>query len=180
MKQYFFLYFTSQLQKILLFLIIILFTFSTGKQSRQSITTEIISKSAKVLAPIRVSSAQINLQQDTFILIINELFRLRNEHKADSLEKFYSDIVLAYMKYLRNVPRKEITRSDKQFWKRHPKNKFVMTSPVQIKVEAGITKAIVIGKEYPDGSNYQYERIEIKFDRNKKINSFRAVNIKGP
>jgi hypothetical protein len=110
--------------------------------------------------------------------IVHELFRLRNEHKADSAEQFFADTVRVYMKYLRNVPRKTITRSDKDFWKTHPNNKFEMTAPVQIIIRAGITTAIVIGKEYLDGASFQYERIEIQFDRNKKINYFRGIKLK--
>ena len=58
------------------------------------------------------------------ITIVNELFRLRNEHKADSAELLYADTVMVYMKYLRNIPRRVITKADKSFWKAHPKNKF--------------------------------------------------------
>jgi hypothetical protein len=53
-----------------------------------------------------------------------------------------------------------------------------MTAPVQITTRAGITTAIVIGKEWLDGISFQYEKIEIKFDRNKKINSFRGFKWK--
>jgi len=117
-------------------------------------------------------------QEKTEIKIVHELFRLRNEHKADSAEQYYADTVRVYMKYLRNVPRKMITQSDKNFWKAHPKNKFEITAPVQITVLAGITTATIIGKEYLDGAAFQYEKIEIKFDRNKKINSFRGFKWK--
>ena len=169
MNQYF-LYVPTQLQRAWLFLIIIIFSSFISGQPSWVVRNEIV-KNNNYSAQNDYPALQIDLSQDTFISIITELFRLRNEHKADSLEKFYADTVLVYMKYLRNIPRKEITRSDKQFWKRHPKNKFVMTRPVEIRVESGITRAIVIGKEYPDGGSYGYERIEIKFDRNKKINS---------
>ncbi len=117
-------------------------------------------------------------QERTEITIVHELFRLRNEHKADSAEQYFADTVRVYMKYLRNVPKKTITRTDKSFWKTHPKNKFEMTAPVQITVVAGITTATIIGKEYLDGTAFQYEKIEIKFDRNKKINSFRGFKWK--
>jgi hypothetical protein len=112
------------------------------------------------------------------IKIVYDLFRLRNEHKADSAEQYFADTVLVYMKYLRNIPRKKITQSDKSFWKAHPKNKFEITAPVKITVVAGITTASIIGKEYLDGTTFQYEKIEIKFDRNKKINSFRGFKLK--
>lgn len=117
-------------------------------------------------------------QERPEIKIVHELFRLRNEHKADSAEQYYADTVLVYMKYLRNVPRKMITESDKSFWKAHPKNKFEITAPVRITVVAGITMATIIGKEYLDGAAFQYEKIEIKFDRDKKINSFRGFKWK--
>lgn len=117
-------------------------------------------------------------QEREEIKIVNELFRLRNEHKADSAEQYFADTVLLYMKYLRNVPKKEITKADKIFWKAHPKNRFEMTAPVQVTTVAGITTAIVIGKEYLDGTTFQYERIEIKFDRNNKINHFRGFRLK--
>lgn len=117
-------------------------------------------------------------QERPEITIVHELFRLRNEHKADSAEQYYADTVRVYMKYLRNVSRKMITQSDKSFWRAHPKNKFEITAPVQITVVAGITTAIIIGKEYPDGKDFEYERIEIKFDRDKKINSFRGFKWK--
>lgn len=110
--------------------------------------------------------------------IIQELFRLRNEHKADSVEKLYSDTVLIYMKFLKNIPRKKITQVDKLFWKMHPANKFEITGPVQIKTIKGIVTAVIFGKEYLDGISFKKERIEITFDRNKKINSFRGFSVK--
>ncbi len=116
-------------------------------------------------------------QEPAEIKIVHELFRLRNEHKADSAEQYFADTVKVYMKYLRNVPRKVITRSDKSFWKAHPKNKFEMTAPVQLTTRGGITTAIITGKEYLDGAAFKYERIEIKFDRAKKINSFRGFTL---
>jgi hypothetical protein len=116
-------------------------------------------------------------QERVEIKIVHELFRLRNEHKADSAEQYFADTVQVYMKYLKNVPKKTITRSDKNFWKDHPKNKFEMTAPVQITTRAGITTATIIGKEYLDGAAFQYEKIEIKFDRYKKINSFRGFKL---
>jgi len=117
-------------------------------------------------------------QEKAEMKIVYELFRLRNEHKADSAEQYYADTVRVYMKYLRNIPRKLITRSDKSFWKAHPKNKFEITAPVQIARVAGITIATVFGKEYLDGSTFQFEKIEIKFDRNKKIYSYRGFKWK--
>ncbi len=113
-------------------------------------------------------------QQGPELKIIHELFRLRNEHKADSAEQYFADTVKVYMKYLRNIPKSIITRSDKNFWKAHPKNKFEMTAPVEIKTIGGIVTAIVYGNEYPDGASFQQERIEIKFDKNKKINYYRG------
>ncbi len=117
-------------------------------------------------------------QERVEIKIVHDLFRLRNEHKADSAERYFADTVQVYMKYMRNVPRQKITQSDKSFWKAHPKNRFEMTEPVKITDKAGITTATIIGKEYLDGSDYKYERIEIKFNRNKKIFSYRGFNIK--
>ncbi|MEQ1676228.1 MAG: hypothetical protein ABL876_05995 [Chitinophagaceae bacterium] len=110
--------------------------------------------------------------------IVHELFRLRNEHKADSAAHYFADTVRVYMKYLRNVPKRVVTQSDKNFWKAYPNNKFEITAPVQIVQKAGITTAIITGKEYLDGTSFQYERIEIKFDRNKKIYSFRGFTLK--
>jgi hypothetical protein len=117
-------------------------------------------------------------QERPEITIVNELFRLRNEHKADSAEKYFADIVLVYMKDLRNVPKETITTLDRIFFKSHPKNKFEMTEPVELITKSGITSAIIIGKEYLDGKDPHYERIEIKFDRDKKINYFRAAKLK--
>lgn len=117
-------------------------------------------------------------QEREEIKIVQELFRLRNEHKADSAEQYFADTVKVYMKYLRNVPKKKITQSDKAFWKAHPRNKFEMTEPVKLTTRADITTAIVAGKEYLDGTTFQYERIEIVFDRYKKINSFRGFRWK--
>lgn len=118
------------------------------------------------------------VQQQSELQIIHELFRLRNEHKADSAERFYADTVLVYMKYLRNIPKSKITQSDKSFWKSHPKNKFEMAKPVQLTTKAGITTAIIYGKEYLDGKDYKKEKIEIRFNRNKKINYYRAFHWK--
>lgn len=120
------------------------------------------------------------MRQQEEIRIVQELFRLRNERKADSAEQYFADTVKVYMKYLRNVPKQTITRLDKVFFKSYPKNKFVMTKPVQVVTKNGITSAIIIGKEYLNGTTFKYERIEIRFDRNRKINYFRAANIKNP
>jgi len=117
-------------------------------------------------------------QERTEVQLVKELFRLRNEHKADSAEQFFADTVKVYMKYLRNVPRKRITESDKQFWKAHPKNKFEITEPVRMEEKNGNATAIIVGKEYLDGTGFQYERIEIVFDRHKKIISFRGFKLK--
>jgi hypothetical protein len=120
----------------------------------------------------------VQKQEEPEVKIIQDLFRLRNEHKADSVEQYYADTVKVYMKYLRNIPRKKITQSDKVFWKAHPKNKFEITKPVQVSIVAGITIATIFGKEYLDGTSFQYEKIEIKFDCNKKIYSYRGFRWK--
>ena len=122
-------------------------------------------------------SAEYN-QEGVEIRLLNELFRLRNEHKADSAELYFADTVQVYMKYMRNVPREKITQSDKDFWKAHPKNKFEMSEPVRLSDKSGITTATIIGKEYRNGKDFKYERIEIMFNRNKKIISYRGFNIK--
>lgn len=117
-------------------------------------------------------------QERTAKEIIHELFRLRNEHKADSAELFFADTVKVYMKYLRNVPRKTITKSDKAFWKAHPRNKFEMTAPVELKTTGGVTTAIITGKEYLDGTSFRKERIEIRLDRRMKIYYYRGFSLK--
>lgn len=117
-------------------------------------------------------------QESPEVKIVHELFRLRNEQKADSAEQYFADTVKVYMRYLRNVPKQTITKLDRSFFKAHPKNKFEMTKPVQLIRKDGITTAIIIGKEFLDGTHFKYERIEIKFDRNRKINYFRAFNWK--
>ncbi|MEO5947526.1 MAG: hypothetical protein ABIP79_11970 [Chitinophagaceae bacterium] len=120
---------------------------------------------------------QTNYKQERIeIKLVNELFRLRNEHKADSAELYFAETVEVYMKYMRNVPRQKITKSDKSFWKAHPKNKFEMTEPVRLSDRAGITTATIIGKEYLDGKGFKYEKIEIKFNGNKKIISYKGFN----
>lgn len=121
---------------------------------------------------------QLPLQERKEIQIVRELYRLRNEHKADSAEYFFADTVKMYMKYLRNVPKKKITESDRQFWKAHPKNKFEITGPIKIIDSQGTSTAIFTGKEHLDGTNYQNERIEIVFDRNMKIISLRGYRNK--
>lgn len=117
-------------------------------------------------------------QERKELQIVKELYRLRNEHKADSAEQFFADTVKVYMKYLRNVPKKTITESDRKFWKAHPKNKFEITEPIRLIENGSTTTAIVVGKEYLDGTHFQYERIEIAFNRHKKIISFRGYNLK--
>lgn len=110
--------------------------------------------------------------------IVYDLFRLRNEHKADSAEMYFADTVEVYMKYLRNVPKQTITKNDKQFWKQHPGNRFEITEPVQVTVKAGTVTAIIIGKEYLDGTSWQKEKIEIRFNREKKIYYYRGFRLK--
>ncbi|MDZ4792840.1 MAG: hypothetical protein SGI83_01050 [Bacteroidota bacterium] len=117
-------------------------------------------------------------QESPELKIVQELFRLRNEQKADSAEQYFADTVKVYMKYLRNIPKQTITKLDRSFFKAHPRNKFEITTPVQLTRKNGITTAIIIGKEYLDGTNFNYERIEIKFNHNRKINYFRAFNWK--
>ena len=111
--------------------------------------------------------------------IVYEVFRLRNEQKADSVEQYFADTVKVYMKTLRNVRKQTITKLDRIFFKAHPKNKFEITKPVEIVIKDGITTAIIIGKEFLDGTTFKYERIEIRFNRNRKIDYFRAANIRG-
>lgn len=116
-------------------------------------------------------------QERKEIKIVQDLFRLRNEHKADSAELYYADTVLTYMKYLKNIPRRIITRYDKSFWRAHPQNKFEIIDPVQVTKAAGVITATIIGKEYLDGKTFKYEKIEIKFDKNSRIYSFRGFKI---
>lgn len=117
-------------------------------------------------------------QERMEIQIIKELYRFRNAHMADSAEQFFADTVKVYMKYLRNVPKKKITESDRKFWKSHPNNRFEITGPIKITDGEERSTAIFTGKEYLDGSGFQNERIEIVFDRNKKIISLRGFNLK--
>ena len=125
-----------------------------------------------------IMNVALPVQQEKEIELVMELFRLRNEHKADSAERFFADTVKVYMKYLRNVPKKTITQSDKQFWKAHPKNKFEITEPIRLINSTGNTRVIVVGKEYLDGTSFQLERIEIVFDRQRKIISYRGFRLK--
>lgn len=120
---------------------------------------------------------QAQAQERREIKIVHELFRLRNEHKADSAEHYYADTVLVYMKYLKNIPRRIITRYDKSFWRTHPQNKFEIIDPVQLTKAAGVITATIIGKEYLDGKTFQYEKIEIKFDKDGRIFSFRGFKL---
>jgi hypothetical protein len=114
--------------------------------------------------------------QQQEIRIIQELYRLRNEHKADSASLLFADTVLVYMKYLRKVPRKKISEVDRAFWKAHPKNKFEITKPIQVKKINGITTAIIVGKEYLDGKSFKKEKIEIRFDKKLRINFLRGYS----
>lgn len=126
-----------------------------------------------------IAAGQQHATEQTEEAIVLDLFRLRNEHKADSAERYFADTVKVYMKYLRNVPKRLITKSDKAFWKAHPRNRFEITAPVQIiRNQAGCT-AVITGKEFLDGTSFRYERIEIRFNRNRKIDSYRGFNIKG-
>src|SRR5690606_7305050 len=111
-------------------------------------------------------------------VVIHELYRLRNEHKADSAEYLFADTVQVYMKYMRNVPRHKITEADRQFWKAHPNNKFEITSPIEVRIENGQSVATFTGKEYLDGKSFVKEKIEIRFDRRYKILSMRGSRVK--
>lgn len=110
--------------------------------------------------------------------IVLDLFRLRNEHKADSAERYFADTVKVYMKTLRNVPKSAITKSDKQFWKQHPRNKFEITSPLGMSTVGGITTIILYGKEYTDGTSFVKEKIEIRLNRQNKIFYYRGFLVK--
>ena len=118
------------------------------------------------------------VQQQREVELVEKLFRLRNEHKADSAELLFADTVLVYMKTMRNVAKEKITVVDRQFWKVHPRNRFDITAPVQVKVVNGVSIATIYGNEYLDGKTFKKERIEIRFDRDKKINYFRGFNVK--
>lgn len=109
-----------------------------------------------------------------------ELFRLRNEHKADSAERFYADTVKVYMKFLRNIPRRVITKSDKAFWKTHPRNKFEITGPLKVTETGEGTTVTFTGNEYLDGTAYLPERIEIRFNKAGKIYYYRGFSLKKP
>lgn len=122
---------------------------------------------------------QLPAQEQEEVSLIRTLYRLRNEHKADSAGIFFADTVVRYMKYLKNVPRSAVVASDKAFWKAHPGNRFEITGPVSIEQRNGQTVGVLTGKEYLDGSSFRRERIEIIFNRNKKIISFRGFNIGG-
>lgn len=122
---------------------------------------------------------QLPAQEQEEVSLIRTLYRLRNEHKADSAGMFFADTVVRYMKYLKNVPRSAVVASDKAFWKAHPGNRFEITGPVSIEQRNGQTVGVLTGKEYLDGSSFRRERIEIIFNRNKKIISFRGFNIGG-
>ena len=122
---------------------------------------------------------QLPAQEQEEVSLIRTLYRLRNEHKADSAGMFFADTVVRYMKYLKNVPRSAVVASDKAFWKAHPGNRFEITGPVSIEQRNGQTVGVLTGKEYLDGSSFRRERIEIIFNRNKKIISFRGFNSGG-
>ncbi|MCB0741221.1 MAG: hypothetical protein KDB92_09300 [Chitinophagaceae bacterium] len=131
------------------------------------------------LFPAGITSvcAQANSKKNEKILV-QELFRLRNEHNADAAEKYFANTVEVYMKYLRNVPREKITEVDKQFWKNHPHNKFEITRPITMHTEGHKTVATIFGKEYLDGKSFKHEKIIIKFNRFKKIIYYRGFHIK--
>lgn len=110
--------------------------------------------------------------------IVLELFRLRNEHKADSAALYFADTVQVYMKYLRNVPKSRIAEADKEFWKQHPRNRFEITAPILLNLKNGIVIATIFGNEYLDGNSYVKERIEIRFNRQKKIYYYRGFLVR--
>lgn len=110
--------------------------------------------------------------------IIITLFRLRNEHKADSAGAYLADTVAVYMKNLRNVPKAVVVNSDKQFWKQHPHNKFEITAPISLEKKIEYTQVTIYGKEYLDGVHYQKERIEIRLNQQQKIIYYRGFHVK--
>jgi hypothetical protein len=103
---------------------------------------------------------------------------LRNEHKADSAGLYFADTIAVYMKNLRNVPKTVVVNSDKQFWKKHPHNKFEITAPILIERKKDYAKATIYGKEYLDGVHYQKERIEIRLNYQQKIIYYRGFHVK--
>lgn len=117
-------------------------------------------------------------RQDAEKAIVYDLFRLRNEHKADSAVLYFADRVQVYMKYLRNVSRQQVAASDRTFWKAHPNNKFEITAPVEVYRKDGFVQAIIFGKEYLDGTSFVRERIEIRFNSQRKIYYYRGFNIR--
>ena len=110
--------------------------------------------------------------------IVRELYRLRNEHKADSAARLFADTVLVYMKYLRNVPREKIAAADQLFWKAHPGNRFEITALSQKRNPNGSVIVTVLGKEYLDGASFKKERIEIQFNQQQKINSLKGYSVR--
>ena len=168
---------SSRLRIIGLSLILLSFVafilFSTRQHTEIINKDIVIAKKDSVLTQIQDSSSH----RDSLISIVTGLFRLRNEHKADSIEKLYSDTLLTYFKYLKNISKKEVTKSDKHYWATITKDKFIITEPVQIISDSSQTKAIIIGKQYQDGKVFLNERVEIQFDSNKKINSIRGFKL---
>jgi hypothetical protein len=157
---------------ILSFITFIIFTKHQGNEIETQ--NNIITNKDSVLTAIKDSTSNILSKKDSLISIVTELFRLRNEHKADSIELLYSDTVKSYFKNLKNVSKNIITKSDKQYWTKYKSDNFNITDPIQIVIDSLGDKAIVKGRQCYDEKRCYDEIVEIGFDLTKKINYVRA------
>jgi hypothetical protein len=154
------------------------FIFFSTKQHKEIEKRDIIiSNNDSTLLYINDSIKESKYLRDSLASLVAEVLRLRNEYKADSIEKYYSDTLVEYFKYYKNISRQGVTKSDKKYWKQFGRDKFLLTEPVQVFLDSIPIKAIAIGKQFQDGVNYQNLRIEIKFDTANKINSVRGYKL---
>jgi len=148
--------------------------FTTHQGNKIETQNNIISNKDSVLTAIKDSTSNILSKKDSLILIVTKLFRLRNEHKADSIELLYSDTVKSYLKNLKNISKNIITKSDKHYWAKYKSDNFIITDPIQIIMNSLGDKAIVKGRQCYDEKRCYDEIVEIGFDSTRKINYVRA------
>lgn len=154
------------------------FILLSKKQHQQIIIKEeIIAKADSTIVQVRDSVEKIQAQDDTLITLVKKLFLYRNNHNAEDVETLLADTLEVYMKYFRNISKKEVTKSDKRYWAKFREDNFEITEPIQLLEQTGGTKAIVVGKQTNRSGASSKERIEIIFDANKKIKSIRGFRL---
>lgn len=160
----------------LIILAFILFiTYSTRQHQQIIIRDSIITTQDSVITHLTDSIREPLSEQEMLSSQVIEYIRLRNEHKADSMELFYADTLARYFKNIKNSSKSDATQSDKRYWRSFPNDEYVITGPVQIIGDSAAGKRAMVAGDYcRTPKKCQPMVLEIGFGIDNKITSVRA------